>query len=68
MDKEGTERVYHIYAKDRCIYHNLSEKKFSEIWDMLHKMIDLLDMNLQKEDLEYEELVINKELVLNSSH
>ena len=68
MDKEGTERVYHIYAKGQCIYHSLSENKFSETWDMLHKMIDLLDMNLQKEDLEYEELVTNKEAVLNSSH
>ncbi len=31
-------------------------------------MIEFLDMNIQKEDLQYEELVMNKEVVLNSSH
>jgi hypothetical protein len=35
---------------------------------MIHRMIDLLDLDLTKEDLSYEELVINKEVVLNSSH
>ncbi len=66
MRKE--EKIYHIYAKDRCIYHSLSEDKFSETWEMLHRMIEFLDMNIQKEDLQYEELVMNKEVVLNSSH
>lgn len=66
MRKE--DKVYHIYAKDRCIYHNLSEEKFSETWEMLHRMIEFIDMNIQKEDLQYEELVMNKEVVLNSSH
>jgi hypothetical protein len=63
-----TEKVYHIYAKERCIYHNLSEEKFTEVWDMLHKMIDLLDMNISFEDLSFEELRVNKETILNSSH
>lgn len=63
-----TEKVYHIYAKGRCIYHSLSEEKFSETWDMLHRMVDLLGKNLSKEDLSYEQLYLNKEVVLNSSH
>jgi hypothetical protein len=62
------EKVYHIYAKNQCIYHSLSEKKFSEIWDMLHKMVEILDSDLKKEDLQYEELILNKELIMNSSH
>jgi hypothetical protein len=62
------DKVYHIYAKDRCIYHSLSEEKFSETWEMLHRMIEFIDMNIKKEDLQYEELVVNKEVVLNSSH
>ena len=66
MKKE--EKMYHIYAKDRCIYHNLSEKKFSETWDMLHKMVEFLGANISKEDLQYEELILNKESVLNSSY
>ena len=63
-----TEKVYHIYAKGRCIYHSLSENKFSETWEMIHRMIDLLDLDLTKEDLSYEQLNVNKEVLLNSSH
>ena len=64
-----TEKVYHIYAKDQCIYHSLSEEKFSETWDMLHRMVELLGKNeIEKKDLTYEELYVNKELILNSSH
>ena len=66
MRKE--DKVYHIYAKDRCIYHSLSEDKFSETWEMLHRMVEFLDMNICREDLQYEELVLSKEVVLNSSH
>ena len=63
-----TEKVYHIYAKGRCVYHSLPESKFSETWEMMHRMIDLLDLDLTKEDLSYEELYVNKEVLLNSSH
>ena len=63
-----TEKVYHIYANSKCIYHSLSEEKFSETWEMLHRMVELIDVKFSKEDLTYEELVINKEVVLNSSH
>jgi hypothetical protein len=63
-----TEKVYHIYAKGRCIYHSLSEEKFSEIWDMLHRMVDLLGKSVSTEDLTYEELLVNKEVISNSSH
>lgn len=63
-----TEKVYHIYANGKCIYHSLSEEKFSETWEMLHRMVELIDVKFSKEDLTYEELVINKEVVLNSSH
>ncbi len=63
-----TEKIYHIYAKNKCIYHNLSESKFSEVWEMLHRMVELLDMNLRKEDLQYEELTVNKDTILQSSH
>lgn len=62
------QKIYHIYAKGRCIYHSLSEEKFSDTWDMLHKMVDLLGIDIKKGDLQYEELIINKEVVLNSSH
>ena len=63
-----TEKIYHIYAKDKCIYHSLSEEKFSETWEMLHRMVDLLGKDIEKDDLQYESLFVNKEVVLNSSH
>ena len=62
------EKIYHIYAKGRCIYHSLSENKFSETWEMLHRMVELLDINIRKEDLNYEELVINKQAIMESSY
>ena len=62
------EKIYHIYAKNRCVYHNLSEEKFSETWEMLHRMIDLLDANISKEDLQYEMMYVNKLIPLNSSY
>jgi hypothetical protein len=31
-------------------------------------MVELIDVKLSKEDLSYEELATNKEVVLNSSH
>jgi hypothetical protein len=65
---ENTERIYHIYAKGECIYHSLSEEKFSETWDMLHKMIELLDNNFSDEDLQYEEVTVNKLIAQNASY
>jgi hypothetical protein len=65
---ENTEKLYHIYAKGECIYHSLSEEKFSETWDMLHKMIELLDNNFSDEDLQYEEVTVNKLIVQNASY
>jgi hypothetical protein len=62
------EKIYHIYAKGQCIYHSLSEEKFSETWEMLHRMVDLLGGNISKEDLDYEEVYENKLIPLNSSY
>lgn len=65
---ENIEKVYHIYAKGECIYHSLSEEKFSETWDMLHKMIELLDNNFLEDDLQYEEVTVNKLIAQNASY
>jgi hypothetical protein len=65
---ENYEKLYHIYAKDRCIYHSLSESKFSETWEMLHRMIDLLGVNISENDLQYEEVIVNKLISQNSSY
>jgi len=62
------EKIYHIYAKEKCIYHSLSEEKFAEVWETLHRIVDLLGVNISKNDLQYEEVFLNKDIILNSSH
>ena len=65
---ENIEKLYHIYAKDRCIYHNLPESKFFETWDMLHRMVELLGVNISTEELQYEEVFVNKLISQNASY
>ena len=60
------DRVYHVYVKNTCIYHNLTEEEFKKTWEMLNVMVDLLG-NYNKEDLSYECLVRDKEY-LNASY
>ena len=46
--------MYHIYAKDRCIYNCLEEEEFEETWEMLNVMVGLLKTDYEAEDLSYE--------------
>jgi hypothetical protein len=59
-------KSYHIYVKSECIYHSLSEEEFNRLWDFVQKLSWLTDINMN--DIQYEEVTTNKELVLNSSH
>ncbi len=45
--------TYHIYARDKVLYCNLSKDDFEEKWEMLQVMVDLLDSRYSKEDLSY---------------
>ena len=47
---------YHIYAKEKCLYCNLSQEDFEEKWQLLKVMIDLLGGEYTAEDLSYERL------------
>ena len=51
------EKVYHIYAKEECLYNNLSEVQFNNTWNTLKGMVGLMQTDYQLEDLSYEELV-----------
>ena len=51
------EKVYHIYAKEECLYNNLSEGQFNSTWKTLKGMVGLMQTDYQLEDLTYEELV-----------
>lgn len=62
------EKIYHIYAKDRCLFHSLKEDEFDVTWRTLNNMVGVMDTDYNVNDLSYEELTVNKETVLNSSH
>ena len=50
------EKVYHIYAKEECLYNNLNEEQFNTTWETLKGMVGLLHTDYTLEDLSYEEV------------
>jgi hypothetical protein len=62
------EKIYHIYAKDKCLFHSLKEEEFRNTWNTLKNLIGVLDTRYSGDDLTYEELIVNKEMISNSSH
>ena len=63
-----SDKLYHIYAKDKCLYHSLSKEKFDELWEAIHIMVDLLEVTVKKEELTFEEVTVNRFVSSNSSH
>ena len=45
------ETIYHIYAKDRCLYPCLDEKEFNVKWAELKAMVGLMRTDYTEEDL-----------------
>jgi hypothetical protein len=62
------EKVYHIYAKDKCLFHSVREDEFPTVWTTLNNLVGIMKTDYEKGDLSYEELYVNKEAILNSSH
>ena len=50
-----TDKVYHIYAKEECLYNNLNEEQFNNTWETLKGMVGLMKTDYELEDLSYEE-------------
>ena len=65
---ETKEKIYHIYAKDKCLFHSLKEEEFKITWKTLQNLIDILDTKYAGDDLTYEELIVNKKAVEESSY
>jgi hypothetical protein len=64
-----TDKIYHIYVKNNCLYHSLSEEEFQKTWNMIHNFLRVVDCSeINVGDINYEELVISKEVSLNSSY
>ena len=62
------EKIYHIYAKDKCLFHSLKEDEFYQTWNTLKTMVGLMKTDYEISDLNYEELLVNKTVVQESSH
>jgi len=50
------EKVFHICAKDRCLFHSLKEDDFNIKWDTLNHLVGLMKTEYSKEDLSFIEL------------
>lgn len=66
--KDAQERIYHIYAKDKCLFHSVKEEEFNTTWNTLRNMVGLMKTDYSVDDLSYEELTINKTIVRESSY
>jgi len=53
-------KVYHIYAKNECLYNSLTEEQFKNTWETLKGMVGLMKTDYTFEDLSYEELTVHK--------
>ena len=62
------EKIYHIYAKDRCLFHSLKEEEFDTTWNTLKGMVGLMKTDYTVDDLSYIELILSKDISLNSSY
>jgi hypothetical protein len=62
------EKVYHIYAKNKCLFHSIKEEEFQTTWNTLNNMVGIMKTDYNVEDLSYEELFVNKELITSSSY
>jgi len=62
------EKVYHIYAKDKCLFHSLKEEEFALTWKTIHRLVGIMKTEYTETDLSFIELTANKETIINSSH
>jgi hypothetical protein len=62
------EKIYHIYAKENCLFHSLKEDEFYTTWNTLKTMVGIMKTDYDIEDLSYEELLLNKAVIQESSH
>jgi len=53
------EKIYHIYAKDKCLFHSLKEEEFRSTWKTLNNIVGLIKTDYKKEDLSFIELQVN---------
>jgi len=62
------EKVYHIYAKDRCLFHSIKEEDFEVTWNTLKNMVGIMRTDYEIDDLSFEELMVSRNVSLEGSY
>lgn len=61
--------VYHIYLKEKCIYHSLSENEFKTTWTNIQNLLEIIKTDeISKNDVSFEKVSVDNEIILNSSY
>lgn len=59
---------FHIYAKDKCLFHSLQKEDFDDTWDTLKNLVGLMKTEYSVSDLSYEQVEFVKDISSESSH
>ena len=62
------EKVYHIYLKKECIFHNIVEEEFNTTWKTLNALVGLMKTDYSIEDLSYEEVEKTNQTFIEGSY
>jgi len=62
------EKIYHIYAGNKCLFPNIKEEEFTITWNTVRGIVGLMQTNYTEEDLSYEEVTINRQQMLEASY
>ena len=54
------DKVYHIYAKDKCLFHSIGEEEFETTWNTVRGMVGLMRTDYEEKDLSYEVLTVQR--------
>ena len=68
MTETKYETMYHIYAKNVCLYSGLNKEEFEKTWNEIKGMVGLMKTEYTVEDLTYEELNYSRSTMIDSSH
>jgi hypothetical protein len=59
---------FHIYAKDKCLFHSLQKEDFDNTWNTLKNLVGLMNSEYSVSDLSYEQVEFVKDISSESSH
>ena len=61
ISPQKVQKVFHIYLKDRCVLHSLSEDQFNNNWELLNNLVGVMKTDYTTDDLSFIEVESAKE-------